>query len=75
MWTTAHALEQDSLSPGGATTALHEDLESVLSDAEDMIGTAADRKRLKRRHVRRLRKDARHTCRRLEAVLSAQPEN
>jgi hypothetical protein len=70
LWTMLHGLEQDALSSSGLTDGFVEDAEPAVVDVEDLLAGAAHRRKLKPRHVRRLRKEVRHASRRLESLLS-----
>jgi hypothetical protein len=65
------AVEQDALTSGVSDSYAH-DVKAILRDTEDHVGAVVDRKRaIKEHHVRRLKKEARHARRRLEALLGA----
>lgn len=66
-------VEQDAIS-SGVTEPFAEDAARILSDGDEHLDAVISRKkRLKKRHLRRIRKQVRTVRRRFEALLSSQP--
>jgi hypothetical protein len=63
-------LEHDAIKTG-VSPAFLEDARRILSDVDDALLAVVERGQVRTRHVKRLKKDARHARRRLEALLWA----
>lgn len=61
-------IERDALATG-AGAPLVEDCRSILAEADDHLLAFLEHRRARTRHVKRLRKQTRHTRRRFEAML------
>lgn len=73
MKTLLDSMEQDALGQG-VSKAFQTDARRLLADADDVIDRLVQKSTLKKRHLRRMRKDLKDVRRRIEALLTVRVE-